>query len=232
MSQRATNFCFCYSKFLLLFVMSLENVAGEKECERSIFSSSQYGKKEKTFVSISLRELWENRNNKQQQQQKKTKNKIHRQKKNTQEKQENVEEKSKRLNFNAAIPLAWRGRVHGKACQEGTRRYWLYRVQGTGCIQWIWQCVRRMTNVLACDWCLIIQPRAHKVLFLKPFYKCLQCCVICNWIRVQHGDTHTANSATWRHNTKQQSKEIPSGGTQLGRERTHGLLEEFCHYQQ
>lgn len=89
--------------------MSLENVAGEKECERSIFSSSQYGKKRKTFVSISLRELWENRNNKQQQ---KRKPKIkYTDKKNTQEKQENVEEKSKRLNFNAAISLAWRGRV-------------------------------------------------------------------------------------------------------------------------
>lgn len=52
---------------------------------------------------------------------KKTKNKIHthksrrgkkeRRKEKHVEKQENVEEKSKRLNFNAAISLAWRGRV-------------------------------------------------------------------------------------------------------------------------
>lgn len=70
------------------------------------------------------------------------------------EKQEKVEEKSKRLNFNAAISLAWCGRVEGRG-----------RAQGTGCIQWIWQCVGRMTNVLARDWCLIIQPRAQRVLF-------------------------------------------------------------------
>lgn len=111
--------------------MSLENVAGEKECERSIFSSSQYRKKRKTFVSISLRELWENRNNKQQQ---KRKPKIkYTDKKNTQEKQENVEEKSKRLNFNAAISLAWRGRVRITAWEGVSGGYKaVLTVQGTG----------------------------------------------------------------------------------------------------
>lgn len=49
------------------------------------------------------------------------------------------------------------------------------------------------------------------VLFLKPFYKCLQCCVICNWIRVQQQSWQTGHTLGGR-----------------SRRATHGLTEKFA----
>lgn len=103
----------------------------------------------------------------------------------TWEKQENVEEKSKRLNFNAAISLAWRvgvfGLLHGKACQagvQGATDCTGYRAQGVfsefDSASDAWQTCWLVIDVSSFS-------REHtEYFFLKPFYKCLQCCVICN----------------------------------------------------
>lgn len=133
-------------------------------------------------------------------------------------KKKSKQEKSKRLNFNAAISLALRGVClpsYGWACPclcLGTQHSMNLTV--------------RWTHDKRAAWWLMSHHSAYSIEFLcyylllfsffllprlKPFYKCLQCCVICNWIRVQ-----------WQHEAtvlRQDTKRYKCG--------THGLTEKF-----
>jgi len=136
-----------------------------------------------------------------------------------------LKEKSKRLNFNAAISLTFRGVFglsYGEVCPVCVCVcvYTVHPVFNEFDIALdAWQTCRLVIDVSSFSW-------KHKILFssfffLKPFYKCLQCCVICNWIRECNMKVEAVLS--WGQVNRRNEKNLDwsrKGGN-------HGLTEKF-----